>query len=113
MVFTSLNFLLVFFPLCMAAYFFANDIKHKNICLLVFSLFFYAWGEPKYVLIMLISTAIDYTAGLLINRFSDKRKIQTVFLLVSVIMNLGLLAVFKYSSFIITSINSVFGLSRR
>lgn len=108
MVFSSLVFLFYFLPITMILYFVLPD-KFRNIFILLTGLLFYAWGEPKYVVIMLISTAIDYTAGLLINKFNDKRNIQTVFLLVSVIMNLSLLGVFKYSSFIITTINSVFG----
>ncbi|MGN1135513.1 MAG: MBOAT family O-acyltransferase [Oscillospiraceae bacterium] len=110
MVFSSLVFLFYFLPITMLLYFIIPD-KFRNIFILLTGLLFYAWGEPKYVLIMLISTAIDYTAGLMINKFSESRKKQTVFLLVSVIMNLGLLAVFKYSSFIITTVNSVFGLN--
>lgn len=109
MVFSSLVFLFYFLPITMILYFILPD-KFRNIFILLTGLFFYAWGEPKYVVIMLISTAIDYTAGLLINKFNDKRNIQTLFLLISVIMNLSLLGVFKYSSFIITTINSVFGL---
>ncbi|MGN1305190.1 MAG: MBOAT family O-acyltransferase [Oscillospiraceae bacterium] len=110
MVFSSLVFLFYFLPVIMLIYFILPD-KFRNFFILLTGLFFYAWGEPKYVVIMLISTAIDYTAGLLINKFNDKRNIQTIFLLVSVLMNLGLLGVFKYSSFIITTINSVFGLN--
>ena len=110
MVFSSLVFLFYFLPVTMLIYFILPD-KFRNFFILLTGLFFYAWGEPKYVVIMLISTAIDYTAGLLINKFNDKRNIQTIFLLVSVLMNLGLLGVFKYSSFIITTINSVFGLN--
>lgn len=110
MVFSSLVFLFYFLPITLLLYFVIPD-KFRNVFILLTGLFFYAWGEPKYVIIMVLSTAIDFTAGLLINKFSEKRNIQTVFLLVSVIMNLGLLGVFKYSSFIITTINSVFELN--
>lgn len=110
MVFSSLVFLFFFLPITMLLYFIIPD-KFRNPLILATGLLFYAWGEPKYMVIMLISTAIDYTAGLLINKFNDNRKMQTVFLLVSVIMNLGLLSVFKYSSFIITTVNSVFSLN--
>lgn len=99
-----------FLTVTMLLYFIIPD-KFRNILILITGLFFYAWGEPKYVIIMLVSTAIDYTAGRLIDKFGDKRNYQTAFLLISVIMNLGLLGVFKYSSFIITTINSVFGTS--
>lgn len=108
MVFSSLVFLYYFVPIVMLLYFIIPD-KYRNFLIFVSGLFFYAWGEPKYFIIMIISTAIDYTAGLMIDKFDKSPKKRTAFLLVSVIMNLGLLAVFKYSSFIITNINSLFG----
>jgi alginate O-acetyltransferase complex protein AlgI len=85
--------------------------KCRNLIILLSGLLFYAWGEPKYIIIMVLSTAIDYTAGRLIDHFDSSPKKRTAFLLVSVIMNLGLLAVFKYSSFIITTVNGIFGTS--
>ncbi len=110
MVFSSLVFLYFFLPLVMLLYFVLPD-KAKNFVILVSGLFFYAWGEPKYIVIMIISTAIDYTAGRFIDYYDKSPRKRTAFLLVSVIMNLSLLAVFKYSSFIITAINSVFGIN--
>ena len=106
MVFTSLNFLLVFFPLCMAAYFFANDIKHKNICLLVFSLFFYAWGEPVYVLLLLIMSFCDWALALLIEKNRSKKKLLLV---ITCIINLGIIGVFKYGKFTLLNIQNLFG----
>ena len=85
--------------------------KSKNIILFISGFVFYAWGEPFYIIIMIISTIIDYTAGRFIDKFDNREKLRTVFLLVSVIMNLSLLAVFKYSSFFITNINFLFGTS--
>ncbi len=85
--------------------------KAKNIVLFISGFIFYAWGEPFYIVIMIISTIIDYTAGRFMDKFDDREKMRTVFLLVSVIMNLSLLAVFKYSSFFITNINFLFGTS--
>lgn len=108
MVFSSLVFLYFFLPIVMILYF-VLPMKAKNLLILVTGLLFYAWGEPKYIIIMIISTLIDYTAGRFIDHFDKKPKIRTVFLLVSVVMNLGLLAVFKYSSFLITTVNSIFG----
>ena len=94
MVFSSLVFLYFFLPIVMILYF-VLPMKAKNLLILVTGLFFYAWGEPKYIIIMIISTLIDYTAGRFIDYFDKKPKIRTVFLLVSVVMNLGLLAIFK------------------
>lgn len=70
---------------------------------------FYAWGEPVYVLIMLLSTAIDYCAGRLMDRFDSNKNIRKATLLVSVVMNLSLLGIFKYGSFFIGSVNGIFG----
>lgn len=110
MVFSSLTFLYFFLPLVLGLYFIV-PMKIKNLIILVSGLLFYAWGEPIYVLVMLLSTVIDYTAGRIIHRYDDKPKIRTVCLLTSLIMNLGLLGVFKYSSFIIGNLNAIFGLS--
>lgn len=110
MVFSSLTFLYFFLPIVLALYF-AAPKKAKNIVLFISGFIFYAWGEPFYVIIMIISTIIDYTAGRFMDKFDDREKLRTVFLLVSVIMNLSLLAVFKYSSFFITNINILFGTS--
>lgn len=108
MVFSSLTFLFFFLPIVLISYFLV-PMKAKNIIILVSGIVFYAWGEPFYIFVMLISAAIDYFAGRFIHKFDDNDKLRTVFLLVSVVMNLSLLGVFKYSSFIITNINAVFG----
>lgn len=108
MVFSSLAFLYYFLPIVLLLYFVLPN-KARNMLILISGLFFYAWGEPKYIVIMVLSTAIDYTAGRLMDYYDKSPKKRTAFLLVSVIMNLGLLAVFKYSSFIITTVNSIFG----
>jgi len=84
-------------------------MKAKNIIILISGIVFYAWGEPFYIIIMLLSTIIDYTAGRLIHKFDDEARMRTLFLLISVCMNVGLLAVFKYGSFIITNVNGLFG----
>lgn len=108
MVFSSLTFLYIYLPIVMILYF-ISPMKVKNIIILVSGLFFYAWGEPVCVLIMLFSTAIDYTAGLVMHKYDDDQRIRTACLIVSVVMNVGLLAVFKYSDFIIATINSIPG----
>ena len=108
MVFSQLSFLYLFLPVVMLLYFFASD-RARNVMILVTGLLFYAWGEPFYVLVMLISTLIDYTAGRLMDRYDDRDDLRRVFLLVSVCMNVGLLAAFKYSDFIFDNINALFG----
>jgi alginate O-acetyltransferase complex protein AlgI len=106
MVFSGLIFLFFFLPITMLAYYISGK-RMKNIILLISGLVFYAWGEPIYVLIMVLSAAIDYFAGRFIDKFESNEKLRRVFLLVSVIMNLGLLAAFKYSSFFIGIVNDL------
>lgn len=98
----------MFLPLTLAVYY-AVPFAFKNTVLFLTGLLFYAWGEPVYVLIMLLSTAIDYCAGRLMDRFDSNKKIRKATLLVSVVMNLSLLGIFKYGSFFIGSVNGIFG----
>ncbi len=108
MVFSSLTFLYVFLPIVLVFYYIA-PMKGKNIIILISGIVFFAWGEPVYVLLMLFTTVVDYTAGMLITKFDDKPKMRTLFMILAVCINLGLLAVFKYSSFLIQNINNLFG----
>ena len=110
MVFSQLTFLYYFLPIVMIVYFFASD-KIRNVLIFITGLLFYAWGEPFYVCLMLFSTAIDYTAGRLMAKYDDDNKKRKICLIVSVCMNVGLLAIFKYSDFLIDSFNGVFGTS--
>ena len=110
MVFSSLTFIYVFLPVVMILYF-ISPTKIKNLIIFISGILFYAWGEPICVFIMLLSTVIDYTAGIIMNKYDDDQKKRTICLLVSVIMNVGLLAVFKYSDFIIDTVNSVFSMN--
>lgn len=107
MVFSSLTFLQCFLPPCLLAYFLVPQ-KWRNGTLFLFSLLFYAWGEPVYVVLMLFSTALDYTCGQMVERHREQRGAK-IALLVSVCVNLGLLGVFKYSDFLIDTVNSLFG----
>ena len=104
MVFSSLTFLQCFLPLCLLAYFLVPQ-KWRNGTLFLFSLLFYAWGEPVYVVLMLFSTALDYTCGQMVERHRGQRGAK-IALLVSLCANLGLLGVFKYSDFLIGTVNS-------
>lgn len=107
MVFSSLTFLQCFLPLCLLAYFLVPQ-KWRNGTLFLFSLLFYAWGEPVYVVLMLFSTVLDYTCGQMVERHRGQRGAK-IALLVSLCVNLGLLGVFKYSDFLIGTVNSLFG----
>lgn len=110
MVFSSIMFLFTFLPIFLLVYF-LTPAKFRNTILFLSSLIFYAWGEPKYVLIMIFSTIVDYIHGLLVAKFKKEEKIKLAKLVVasSVTINMSLLAFFKYTDFFITNINSVFG----
>ena len=110
MVFSSLTFLFAFLPITLLVYYLVPK-KAQNVVILISGLIFYAWGEPIYVLAMIASTFIDYTAGLLIAKYDNKPKIRTACLIVSLVMNLGLLGTFKYLGFLIESANAWFGLA--
>jgi len=111
MVFSSLIFLVVFFPLVLLFYFLFKKSSTKNIILLIFSLVFYAWGEPVYIVLMIFSSIVDYTNGRMIEKYRDRNILPKVFLIVSVIVNLSLLGFFKYSNFLVENINSIFNIS--
>lgn len=99
MVFSSITFLYFFLPAVLLIYYISPG-KMKNVVLLLSGLFFYAWGEPIYVILMIFSSFVDYAAGLAIDRFDLQPKKRTAALLVSLIVNLGMLGIFKYSGFI-------------
>ena len=107
MVFSSVLFLFRFLPIFMICYYVAPR-GMKNLILLFGSLFFYAWGEPVYVLLMLFSIAVDYFNGRMIERFRGTPKAR-LFLLSSVVINLFVLGFFKYADFLIGTVNTVFG----
>lgn len=101
MVFSSLFFLYAFLPLSLLCYVFCRSLKAKNICLLVFSLIFYTWGEPKYVLLLLAMSFFDWFFALRIQHASpDAAASRKLWVVLSCIVNLGLIGVFKYSKII-------------
>ncbi len=108
MVFSQFAFLYYFLPAVILLHFFAGK-RLRNIVVFLTGLLFYAWGEPFYVVIMLFSTCIDYFAGRFMDKFDDDNKKRKICLLVSVCMNVGLLAVFKYSDFLIDTVNGILG----
>ena len=109
MVFSSLVFLFVFLPIVLVLYYLSGK-KYRNYLLLLASLFFYAWGEPTYVVIMLVSIVANYLCGLLVD---DNRedKVRVAGVVISVVFNICMLGVFKYSGFLVENINSIFNLS--
>ena len=111
MVFSTFTFLFRFLPIAFLCYF-AVPRKLKNLVLFLFSLIFYAWGEPIYVGIMIFSTVFDYINGLLVSHFQqkDKNKAALAVVIVSALVNLGLLGVFKYMNLVCDTLNQVFSL---
>ncbi len=107
MVFSSLNFIFVFLPLLLIIYMAASK-KYKNLILLIAGLIFYAWGEPVYLWVMLVSSIVDFSAGIYIGKSEDRKKSRLV-LIISMVVDLGFLFVFKYSGFAVRTVNSIFG----
>lgn len=103
MVFSSLFFLYFFLPIVMVCYWFSPKVL-KNTILLGASLFFYAWGEPKYVVLMLVSILLNYLFGLAVE-YSKKRGSKKAWVLIAIIANLGILGFYKYAGFFIENIN--------
>ena len=107
MVFSSIPFLYVFLPLVLVCYFIAPK-KLKNTVLLIFSLAFYWWGEPKYTILMLVTITFCYLAGLLTEKLRDTRFAKPL-LAISVAVPLIFLGIFKYADFLLGSIGSLTG----
>ena len=110
MLFSSIPFLYYFLPLTLLCYFLAPR-RAKNAVLLLFSLVFYAWGEPKYVLFMVASILQGYLFGRLVEKYRNYPRRSKLFLTVSVLFSLLLLGYCKYADFFIHSFNAVTGLS--
>ena len=108
MVFYSLNFMYLLLPICLLLYFILHGIKARNYLLLVMSLLFYAWGEPKWIILMIVTTLIDYGAGLLVDQYRGQ-KLAKWALAGSVVITLSFLAVFKYLGFFNQNLNQIFG----
>ena len=112
MVFSSLLVLFYFLPLVLAVYFIAPR-KFRNGILFFFSMIFYAWGEPVYVVLMIFSILLNFVAGFWVDKYKKRDqwgKAKGV-LTISIILNLLLLGIFKYSDFFVENINQIFGLA--
>lgn len=109
MVFSSLFFLYFFLPLCVICYAATKRIYYRNMILLTFSLIFYAWGEPLCVFLLIISAAVNFLFGLMINRYKGRTG-SKIAVTSAVIFDIAVLGIFKYSGFIIENINAVTGL---
>jgi alginate O-acetyltransferase complex protein AlgI len=110
MVFSSLLFLFRFLAVALPIYYLAPK-KLKNAVLLILSLCFYAWGEVRYLPIMFASILVDYGCGQGIKRFGENKRLRKLFLLCSMVFNLGMLFFFKYTGFFLQNIGALTGLS--
>lgn len=110
MVFSSLLFLFLFFPIVLLLYFLVPK-RFRNLVLLVVSLFFYAWGEPIYVFLMAGTIVVDWLLGLGVHHYKSVGNMTAAkwMVIIAVVSNIGALGVFKYTDFAISNINSVFG----
>ncbi|MET3291085.1 UNVERIFIED_CONTAM: alginate O-acetyltransferase complex protein AlgI [Brevibacillus sp. OAP136] len=104
MVFSSVSFLFFFLPLVLACYF-AVPFRFKNTILLIFSLLFYAWGEPRYVVLMVLSILMNYGFGRWIDQAEHPEKKRPAILTFAIIVNIGLLSFFKYANFFTDVVN--------
>lgn len=108
MVFSSIIFLFLFLPAVLTLYY-CSPRRIRNLILLLTSLFFYAWGEPVYIVIMLVSTVTDYYFGLLLDKPGLSPVKRKCVVALSIVVNLTLLSYFKYADFIIENTNALFG----
>ena len=103
MVFSSLTFWFIYLPVVLISYY-VTPKKARNIVLFIVSLAFYGWGEPVYILLMLATILINYLAGFLIGKSETKGR-KKLWLILSVVLNLGFLVFFKYSGMIVSTLN--------
>ena len=110
MVFSSLIFLFVFLPLNLLLYFLIKSNTYKNIVLIVFSLAFYAWGEPIWIILLIFSAAIDFFHGKIVEKYKGEWQSKAA-LISSIVVNIGLLIFFKYSGFMVSNIKGLLGVN--
>jgi D-alanyl-lipoteichoic acid acyltransferase DltB (MBOAT superfamily) len=110
MVFSSVIFLFCFLPVCLIGYYLINK-KLRNFFLLLTSVVFYAWGEPKFVFVMLFSVFVNWLFGLLVSRFKESGRLNAAKTTVGVMaaFNIGLFFIFKYLNWTISNIDRIFG----
>lgn len=107
MVFSSIPFIFLFFPI-FALFYYLVPFKAKNYVLLVFSLMFYAWGEPIYIILMLLITLVNYAAGLFLDRWQNGVIKRRIVLWIALVFSIGALGYFKYADFLIGIVNAIF-----
>ena len=104
MVFSSLVFLFAYLPLTMVIYF-ITPRKWRNLFLFFINLLFYGWGEPKLVILMVINIIFNYIGGYLVDKYRDNARKKKLFLILTCILDIGILGVFKYTGLIVDTLN--------
>mgnify|MGYP000236625584 CR=1 FL=1 len=110
MLFSSITFLFLFLPIMLAVYYIAPP-QWKNLLLLAGSLIFYAWGEPVYIILMILSILLNYFCGMDIENKSENEAKAKRSLVFAITVNIVLLVFFKYFGFLVESTNTLFGIS--
>ena len=99
MVFSSLEFMFLYFPVVLLLYF-VTPLKWRNVTLFVTSLIFYGWGEPMYVFLMLATITVDYFFGWMVGKYRESnRKRARAYMIAAIVINLAILGFFKYATF--------------
>ena len=109
MIFSSLLFLFRFIPIFFIIYYLA-PFKLKNAVLFIGSIIFYAYGEPRFLILIFVSILVNYLAGILIDKYENRLAIRKTIFVISIVYNISALFIFKYTDFFIENINKVFGL---
>ena len=110
MLFTSIPFIFYFLPIVVMLYYvFQFSRLAQNILLFIASLFFYAWGDVKFLMLMLVSIVMNTVLGILVDTFKEKEKVAKAFVVVACTLNLGILFVFKYLNFVVRNVNDLLG----
>ncbi len=108
MIFSSITFLFYFLPIVLILYFVVPQ-RFRNFVLMLFSLLFYGWGEPKYLIFMMISICLGYLIGLALEKTDELNK-RKMLLILALFVNLGMLGYFKYANFLIENVHAVTGI---
>jgi len=106
--FADLIFIYLFLPANLILYYLSKNNTYRNVVLLTFSLYFYAWGEPIWISLLIISAVADYIHGLIIENYRGEKAAKLA-VVSSIVINLGLLSTFKYSGFVVGTVNSLLG----
>ena len=110
MVFSSVTFLVFFLPTVLASYYISKNASWRNGVLITLSLFFYAWGEPRWISVLLLTVLVNYVCGIAMGR-TERPLVRTVWMLLGVTLGIGFLIYFKYFDFLLTTITGFMGRS--